>query len=202
MSFRARGREPYVWEDLVTGRRHVVNGDNGDHVLCDRFGEMLPVWRVGVSGVADTKTRMHDFKTKGDVLDESLRRGPEPVRPGKLADEIRDERVQTKGRYRARPVTEPELRMREARLQKALNAEQSNTERAADAKFRQKVEEAHRNYRALEKQLGPKAGGLGGFKAQPPRRVTRADLEPFMALKEDEVIPVAGRMDPFGHFRP
>lgn len=195
-------RQGYVWDDMVTGKRFMVNNETGDQVLCDRWGGVLPICRVGVSGVADTKTRMLDLKTKGDVLMEALQRRPEPPRPGPLADEKRDERVETKGRYRVRPITESELWMRETRLQKALNPERFDAERAMDAKFRKKVEEAHRNFRALEKEFGAKAGGLGGYESKPFRAVTRADLEPFMHLKEEDSMPVIKRMDQFGLYRP
>lgn len=203
MAGRTRAaRQGYVWEDMVRGSRHIVNNEDGSHVLVDRVGQVSPLCRVGVSGVADTRERLLDFKTKGDVLKEALRRGPEPARPGMLTVALRAERVETKGRYRLRPVSESELWVRETRMQRSLDPERVQAERAADDKFRRKVEEAHRNYRALEKQLGPKAGGIGGFEPAPPRRVTREDLEPFMHMKKEDAMPVNGNMDPFGLYRP
>eukprot|EP00304_Pavlova_gyrans_P000813 CAMPEP_0206046980 /NCGR_PEP_ID=MMETSP1466-20131121/20038_1 /ASSEMBLY_ACC=CAM_ASM_001126 /TAXON_ID=44452 /ORGANISM="Pavlova gyrans, Strain CCMP608" /LENGTH=204 /DNA_ID=CAMNT_0053421983 /DNA_START=6 /DNA_END=620 /DNA_ORIENTATION=+ len=197
----ARRREAYVWEDMVTGKRYMVNNRNGDHVTCNRFGSTLPVCRTGVSGVADTKMRFLDYKTKGEVLLESLR-GPEPLRPPRLDEELRDERVATRGRYRLNPVSESELWMKEMRIQRQLFPERFEAERQADLKFRRKVEEAHKNFRFLERQLGPKAGGLGGYAAQPPKRVTLKDLEPYMNMNEKDVIPTRGNMDLYGLYRP
>lgn len=195
-------REAYVWEDMVTGKHFFVNNENGDHVACDRGGNVLPICRVGVSGVADTKARMLDFKTKGDIFGEALKRGREPLRPGPLPDEKRNERVETKGRYRMRPVSESELWMREARLQKTLNPERFDTERAAEAKHRKKVEEARRNFRALEKEFGAKAGGIGGYESKPFKAITRKDLEPYMNMPPEDCMPIEGRVDEFGLYRP
>mmetsp|Transcript_25005 Transcript_25005/g.63422 ORF Transcript_25005/g.63422 Transcript_25005/m.63422 type:complete len:215 (-) Transcript_25005:543-1187(-) len=190
-------REGYVWEDAASGRRRIVNNENGDHISCDKYGNILPICRVGVSGVAETKTRMLEFKTKGAILHESLV-GPEPARPGKLSAELGDERVVTKERYRQRPVLESELWVKEVRVQRLLYPERVEAQRVADQKFKKKVEDAHKNYRALEAQLGPAAGGLGGFEARPSKRLTRKELEPYMHLD----VATVGKMDPFGLFRP
>lgn len=195
--------QPYVWQDLVTGKNYVMNNQTGDAVLCDRHGAILPVCRTGVSGIADTKKRFFDHKTKGEILLESLYQEP-PPRPMPLAPELRYERVVTKGRYRLKPVSESDLWMKELRIQKQLFPERFEAERLADDKFRRKVEEAHKSFRALERQLGPKAGGLGGFEATPPKTIKMKDLEPFMNMSDRDAgaMPIRGKMDLFGLYRP
>ena len=142
-----KSRSGYLWEDMVLGRKHIVNNRNGDHVMADRLGSHLPVCRVGVSGMASSSAR--PVQSKAELLNRSLI-GPEPKRPGRLADDIADERVSTMGRYRIRPVSESELWLIEARIQRKLFPERFEAERLADLKFRKKVEEAHKNYGALE----------------------------------------------------
>lgn len=188
-----------VWLDMTSGKYSMVNNLNGDRVPCDRYGRTVNHFRKGVSGIADTRTRFAEHKARAEVLQESMAHMPRS-RPPELSDEQRSTRVVTRGRYQLRLPSDAELYMRELRVRKSLFPEDF-VETKADLVFKKNLAEAHANYRALEAQYGPRAGGIGGFDSKPPKRITQADLQPFMNMLDDAA-PVTKNMDPFGLYRP
>lgn len=146
-------RKPVVWQDLSTGKYHAVNNETGEEVQTDADGRPIAQFHHNVSGVATTKQRL-SLRLKDVALQKSLL-GPEPKRPDALLDrqfalQLKEDRVETKGRFRSKLLPEAELFLRQ---QADLRQRYPSIVAAAaeeEAKAKHKIEELHKNYYALQ----------------------------------------------------
>merc|ERR1712087_683327 len=53
----ASGSRPYVWQDLVTGKCHMVDNQTGQHVPCTLEGKPIRSFVKDLSGIASTSVR-------------------------------------------------------------------------------------------------------------------------------------------------
>ena len=145
-------RKPVVWEDLSTGKFHAINNETGEKVPCDRNGRPLPQFHLNVSGTATTKERM-TLRLKDTALNKSLMSAaptrPQPLRgPALLA--LKEERVETKGRFRSKLPSEAALFVRQQKELREAYPELERERLEEEAKARHKIDELHKNYEALQ----------------------------------------------------
>eukprot|EP00962_Isochrysis_galbana_P014139 scaffold4029_cov117-Isochrysis_galbana.AAC.3 len=153
----AASYKPYVWNDLNTGKFHMINNVTGEKVQCTPDGVPLRKFIPGVSGVVRTKERAKlvakDTSWSSFIHDFSL---APPARPAPFSDEeARSERTATKGRFGVKQKTEPDLFLREMARQRIMYPERVVLAEAAEAAARQKLEEAHKNHAALAASTDP-----------------------------------------------
>jgi hypothetical protein len=145
-------RKPVVWEDLTTGRFHAINNETGEKVPCDRDGRPMAQFHLDISGTASTKERMK-LRLKDTALTKSLQTAA-PVRPelprGEGLQKLKEDRVETKGRFRSKCPSEPALFLTQQLLQRELHPEIERERLEEEARARHKIEELHKNYEALQ----------------------------------------------------
>ena len=171
MEAQAQARKPVVWEDLTTGKFHAINNETGEEVPVDRDGRPIAQFHLGVSGTATTKARM-SLRLKDVALQKSLG-GPEPPRPAALKDaglfrSLREDRVETRGRFRSKLSPEAGLFLTSQRRMNETFPEMVEAAQAEEAKARRKIEELHKNYYAL--QASNDAGGKASTQQQTSQR--------------------------------
>jgi len=150
---QALARKPVVWEDLTTGKFHAINNKTGERIEVDRDGRPIAEFHLNVSGVASTKQRS-SLRLKDVELQRSLI-GPEPARPAALKDQnlfrtLREDRVETRDRFRTKIAPEAKLFLQSQRYMNATYPEIVEKAKALDDKDRAKIEEMHKNYAALQ----------------------------------------------------
>jgi len=150
---QAQARKPIVWEDLATGKFHAINNETGEEVPTDRNGRPLPQFHLGTSGTATTQQRAN-LRLKDVALLKSLC-GPEPKRPAALKDAalfrgLREERVETRGRFRTKLAPEAALFLKSQQYMNETYPELVEEAKAEEEKARGKIEELHKNYYALQ----------------------------------------------------
>ena len=145
-------RKPVVWEDLTTGKFHAVNNETGEKVPCDRNGRPLAQFHLDVSGTATTKERMN-LRLKDTALNKSLMSEapprPQPLRGQKLL-ELKEDRVETKGRFRSKLPNEAGLFVKQQKELRIMYPEIERERLEEEAKARHKIDELHKNYEALQ----------------------------------------------------
>jgi hypothetical protein len=142
-----------VWEDLTTGKYHAINNDTGEVVPVDRDGRPIAQFYLGISGCASTQERTK-MRLKDVALLQSLCTA-EPPRPAGLKDaallrSMREDRVETRGRFRVKPTPEPLLFLRYQKYFNETYPEVVAAAKAEDDKARRSIEEMHKNYYALQ----------------------------------------------------
>lgn len=150
---QANARKPVVWEDLTTGKYHAINNDTGELVPVDRDGRPIAQFYLGISGCASTQERTK-MRLKDVALLQSLCTA-EPPRPAGLKDaallhSMREDRVETRGRFRVKPTPEPLLFLRYQKYFNETYPEVVAAAKAEDDKARRSIEEMHKNYYALQ----------------------------------------------------
>ena len=145
-------RKPVVWEDLSTGKFHAINNETGEKVPCDRNGRPLAQFHLDVSGTASTKERMK-LRLKDTALNKSLMTPP-PPRPQPLKGQallsLKEERVETKGRFRSKLPAEAALFVKQQLQMREAYPELERERLEEEAKARHKIDELHKNYEALQ----------------------------------------------------
>ena len=175
-------RKPVVWEDLSTGRFHAINNETGEKVPCDRNGRPLAQFHLNVSGTASTKERM-TLRLKDTALQKSLMT-PAPGRPkpyvGEKLLELKEDRVETKGRFRSKLTTEAGLFVKQQKETREAYPELERERLEEEAKAKHKIDELHKNFYALQAS-NEVAGGKGS--AAP---AAAADKPAFKNLSRSE----------------
>ena len=173
-------RKPVVWEDLTTGKFHAVNNETGEEVPVDRNGRPIAQFHHGISGIASTHER-NSLRLKDVALQKSLLL-PEGRRP-KLKKEdkitIREERVETVGRFGSKTPVEAELFLRQQVTMKQLYPELEAQRQEEEAKARYKIEELHKNYYALQASNEAGKGGPVVKKERDIKGVSRSQQYSF-----------------------
>lgn len=145
-------RKPVVWEDLTTGKFHAVNNETGEKVPCDRDGRPLAQFHLNISGIAHTKDRMK-LRLKDTALNKSLMTAA-PERPESLRGStllaLKEDRVETKGRFRSKLPTEAALFVKQQLQLREAYPELERERLEEEAKAQHKIDELHKNYEALQ----------------------------------------------------
>mmetsp|Transcript_42188 Transcript_42188/g.92478 ORF Transcript_42188/g.92478 Transcript_42188/m.92478 type:complete len:257 (-) Transcript_42188:46-816(-) len=138
---------PYVWQDLATGKYHMVDNHSGRHVACTADGKPLRSFKPGISGTARPGTRSKLLDK--DAAWEAYLSYPIPARAPPLDPIHRQERVATKGRFGTQPTCENVFFLKEQQRQKLMFPEREKLAREEEERAKNKIDELHQNFLAL-----------------------------------------------------
>ena len=176
-------RKPVVWEDLSTGKFHAINNETGEKVPCDRNGRPLAQFHLDISGVASTKERLK-LRLKDTALNKSLMT-PSPTRPEPLRGAsllaLKEDRVETKGRFRTKLPNEAGLFVTQQRRMREAYPELERERLEEEARARHKIEELHKNYEALQASASAGTVTNNAQEVKEIKNVSRSEYYSFTA---------------------